>query len=152
MQLQHFIFACVSMMSVAAAPIGLNPVGDNFPSDTGISGLGSNYLASDNGPLAPNSLLGNLLSKKDSILSTPTRKNNGNILKTIGQGLSELTSDCNTILGPLTGTRTGVLTASLFNKGKLLGDLTDYRSGSLNNLSFDAFYGYCQGLGKVVKG
>ena len=139
--------------AIMAAPVIANadtpavpPVTATAPGDLGGT-LGLNNLLSDQGLLAPNTVLGNILGSKNSVLSNLTQPNNGDILKTLGTGLSSLTSDCNTILGPLTGARSGVLTTSLLNKGKLLGDLTDYRSGSLNNLTFDAFYGACQGVG-----
>ena len=142
--------------AIMAAPVvatadtpAASPVTAGSPDGLGnvTSGLGLNNLLSDKGLLAPNTLLGNIAGKNDSVLTNLVQPNNGDVLKTLGQGLSGLTSDCNTILGPLTGARTGVVTTSLLNKGKLLGDLTDYRSGSLNNLTFDAFYGQCQKLG-----
>lgn len=117
------------------------PVTSGAPADLG---LGS--LLGGSGLLAPNSLLGSVAGKQDSVLSNLVQPNNGDILKTLGTGLSSLTSDCDTILGPLTGARSGILTTSLLSQGKLLGNLTDYQSGTLRDLTYPAFVGNCQGV------
>jgi hypothetical protein len=71
------------------------------------------------------------------------RPNDGDILQSVGLGLSGLTSDCGTVLGPLTGANEGVLTNALLKQGTLLGDLTDPYSGSLSNLTYPALVGAC---------
>lgn len=83
------------------------------------------------------------MGRDDSVVSNLLQSNNGNILQTLGAGLSSLTSDCDTVLGPLTGYQDGVLTSSLLKQGALLGSLTDPYSGSLSNLTYPAFVGMC---------
>ena len=91
----------------------------------------------------PNSLLGNVAGKAGSVVTNLVQPNNGNVLKNLGQGLSSLTSDCQTILGPLTGSRNGVLTSALLEDGTLFGDLTGSKTGVLKDLTYSAFVGEC---------
>jgi hypothetical protein len=141
------------MISVAAIPLANdlpdigNTVGAINRDDIG--GLGLNSLLNDKGLLASNTLLGSILGKDHSILAILLLSNHGNILKTLGESLSKLTGECNTILSPLTGARNGILTKSLLQIPKLLGDLTDEQQGSLRELTYHAFSEYCKTYGNA---